>query len=275
MTIATITSLIGVASAACVALRSAKLLARRRLKLRCLERRALLLSFDDGPGPRLTARVLDMLDADRSRATFFLLGSRATAAPGVVDRIARAGHEIGCHTSAHLHAWRTSPAKALRDIGRGYETLSSWIGPDAVFRPPYGKMTWWTWMALKRRGAPIAFWTIDSGDTWQTPPDPQSIADRAVRDGGGVVLLHDFDRGPERERFVLRTTELLLATARREGLTVCTFSDLIGREIARPSRRSAERDAEELAAAAKAPAGTVRTCVERSEFAATLAQESA
>jgi peptidoglycan-N-acetylglucosamine deacetylase len=90
----------------------------------------------------------------------------------------------------------------------------------------------WTWWALKRRGAPIAFWTIDSGDTWATLPDPQSIANRVAREGGGVVLLHDFDRSANRQRYVLRSTELLLKTSRREGLVIQLFGSLCKAEAA-------------------------------------------
>jgi peptidoglycan-N-acetylglucosamine deacetylase len=203
------------------------------LRIACHAQRSLVLSFDDGPGRETTPRVLDMLASEDAAATFFLLGRRAAAAPQVVDRIAAEGHELGCHTHEHSHAWKVTPAAALRDIRRGYETLSPWIAPDAPFRPPYGKMTLWTWLALKRRGASIAFWTIDSGDTWATPPDPQLIADRAARDGGGVVLLHDFDRSADRQRYVLRATALLLETARREGLEVCRCSDLLSAPVER------------------------------------------
>jgi peptidoglycan/xylan/chitin deacetylase (PgdA/CDA1 family) len=187
----------------------------------------LVLSYDDGPGPTLTPQLLEMLGSTTTKATFFLLGKRAALAPDLVDRIVAAGHELGCHTDAHLHAWRSWPGSAVRDIARGYEALSQWLAPDAVFRPPYGKMTLWTWMALKRRGAPIAWWTVDSGDTWSSLPDPQSIADKVARAGGGVVLLHDFDRAPDRQQYVLRTTGLLLSTARREGLRVCRYGDLM------------------------------------------------
>jgi peptidoglycan-N-acetylglucosamine deacetylase len=217
---------------ACAGPHAVRAVAVSKLRRSCRNHRTLVLSYDDGPG-LTTTRVLDVLGAGEVAATFFVLGRRAAAAPDVVDQIAREGHELGCHSHEHLHAWKVTPAAALRDIRRGYETLSRWIAPDAPFRPPYGKMTLWTWVALKRRGAPIAFWTIDSGDTWATPPQPQAVADRVARDGGGVVLLHDFDRGAERERFVLRTTELLLETARREGLNVRTFSELIGRAARR------------------------------------------
>ena len=67
---------------------------------------------------------------------------------------------------------------------------------------------------------------MDSGDTWAALPPAQRTVDAVVRAGGGVVLMHDFDRGPEREAFVLETTGLLLDAAAREGLNVMTLSEL-------------------------------------------------
>jgi hypothetical protein len=86
------------------------------------------------------------------------------------------------------------------------------------------------WWEAHKRGARIAWWTIDSGDTWAQLPTPQSVADRVARAGGGVVLMHDFDRCQERMEFVLTTTKLLLQTAKREGLHVCRYSDLFRSE---------------------------------------------
>lgn len=202
-------------------------------RLRASARRGkLTLSYDDGPGALMTPRLLQYLQALEARVTFFLLGRRVVQSPEIVDRIATAGHEIGCHTHDHLHAWKTSPWRVRADIDRGYETLSPWISSDAVFRPPYGKLTPWSIRALKRRGAPIVKWTLDSGDTWARLPRPADVVEKAKRDRGGVVLLHDFDReGPDREEradFVLDTTERLLIAAREEGWRVVTISELLG-----------------------------------------------
>lgn len=192
----------------------------------CRSRRTLVLTYDDGPGAALTAALLDLLQGHAASATFFLLGRRVLPCTALVDRVLTDGHELACHGQEHLNAWKTWPWRATRDIALGYDSLSKWIPSDATFRPPYGKLTLATWWTVRRRGARIGWWTIDSGDTHATLPTPQSVADAAARAGGGVVLMHDFDRGLERANFVLRTTELLLEMARREGLRVCRYRDL-------------------------------------------------
>lgn len=192
-------------------------------------KRALCLTYDDGPGPGTTPLLLDLLASHGVRATFFLLGMRAEAAPGVADAVRDAGHEAGCHSWGHLHAWKAPPRRVARDIERGFVSLEPWLSPSGLFRPPYGKMTPMTWLQVRRRGARVAWWTIDSGDTHAELPDPERIAQRAS--GGGVVLMHDFDRTgedrDERRGFVLSLTERLIGVARREGLEIVTFGELL------------------------------------------------
>lgn len=166
----------------------------RRLRQLCAQQRRLVLTYDDGPSAGLTPQILDILDQFAARATFFLLGSKAASAPAVVERMQSAGHEIGCHSQSHFNAWKTWPWKAVDDINRGYAFLSPWVAPSGTFRAPYGKVTPWTLASLNRRGAPVAWWTADSGDTHRTLPPPHAVVDQVAREGGGVVLLHDFDR---------------------------------------------------------------------------------
>ncbi len=83
-------------------------------------------------------------------------------------------------------------------------SLSRWIQPDGMFRPPYGKITLPTYWSLRRRNAPVWWWTIDSGDTRKVLPNPQQIADKLRKEGGGIVLMHDLDRTQERNRLRAR-----------------------------------------------------------------------
>jgi peptidoglycan/xylan/chitin deacetylase (PgdA/CDA1 family) len=192
------------------------------LRAQCRRARTLALTYDDGPGPDLTPRLLELLERHGAHATFFALGMRARAAPELLDRVAAAGHEIGCHTMVHRNAWKTGPRPALADIRDGYAALAPWVAADGRFRPPHGKQTLLTRRALRRRHAPVAWWTIDSGDTFAALPDPDHAV-RALRaDGGGVVLLHDHSEGrpAERQEFVLDVTERLLRAAAADGLAV-------------------------------------------------------
>jgi hypothetical protein len=87
-------------------------------------------------------------------------------------------------------------------------------------------MTPVTWSAVRRRAAPLGWWTIAAGDVREHLPPVETAVERAERDGGGVVLLHDFDRGEGRIGFVLEATELLLDAAGRNGWKVRTLGEL-------------------------------------------------
>ena len=118
------------------------------------------------------------------------------------------------------------PPEVIADIDAGYEHLSPWIRSDAMFRPPHGKMTFPTYWSIRRRGASVWWWTIDSGDTHRVLPSTTQVVDRVQQEGGGIVLMHDLDRTQPRNEFVLETTAALLDLAERESFHVVPLSEL-------------------------------------------------
>ena len=87
-------------------------------------------------------------------------------------------------------------------------------------------MTFPTYWTIRRRGARVEWWTIESGDTHNPLPEPTQVVDRLVRDGGGIILMHDLDRSKDRNNFVLETTALLLNVAKREAFNIKRLSEL-------------------------------------------------
>ncbi len=202
-----------------------KFIQRARLIRLC--RGKLVLSYDDGPGPELTPLLMDLLRRHGVKASFFLVGFRATKYPEMCNVIREAGHEIGCHTDQHLDAWRIWPWTAVRDVVQGFRALSEWLKPNAPFRPPFGKLTTWTWLTARRYAAPMAWWTFDGLDTMPVLPERNLVIERFIQSGGGVVLLHSHDRGEDRQAYVLALTEQLIKAARTHQLQICTFSELL------------------------------------------------
>jgi len=188
----------------------------------------LALTYDDGPGPLLTPPLVELLDRHNVRASFFLVGFRALRFPQMCNLLSSSGHHLGCHTQMHKKPWKVWPWQTASDLEQGYRSMAQWLPANASFRPPFGKLTLWSWLAAKRRGAPLSWWTHDGGDTHQQLPDPAAVARSIINDGGGVVLLHSHDRGPERQEYVLNITEQLLIGAKEKGLTLCTMQDLVG-----------------------------------------------
>lgn len=225
--LATFGILIGLTFIWFVAPMLARWIAVRRLDRRCRQDGVLILTFDDGPGPRLTPKVLDLLNEHGVSATFFCTGFRARRFPGLMDRIATAGHEIGGHSEQHLHAWRTRPGRAAQDLRIGQRTLDRWLSPSRIVRPPYGKITLDGWLTAIRRGWRLGWWTIVNGELGPQLDDPGRSAQLLRSRGGGVVLMHDFDSGPEREAFVLQSLSNLIDTAEEMNLRVLPLGAVI------------------------------------------------
>lgn len=196
------------------------------LRKRVTRERILVLTYDDGPSSSTTPAVLDLLRGYKAKATFFMLGRSVHQNASIADRMVEEGHDVGCHSDRHLNAWKVDPWKAVADINAGYERLATWVAPDGMYRPPFGKMTLPTSYAIRRRGACIGWWTIDSGDTRCPLPQPKLVADRLALEGGGIILMHDLDRSSDRNDFVLETTALLLDFAKRELFNIKRLSEL-------------------------------------------------
>lgn len=192
------------------------------------KRRVLALTYDDGPGT-LTPELLDLLGSYEARATFFMLGKHALQHPDIVDRVIKEGHQVGCHSDQHLNAWKVLPWRAIKDIELGYQHLGPWIPRTAAFRPPYGKVTLPTQRVLLRKGAKIWWWTIDSGDSYQTLPALDTVTDKLREEGGGIVLMHDgalSGRSQERNSYTLAMTAALLNVAKAEGIKTVTVGEI-------------------------------------------------
>ena len=196
------------------------------LRKRATRERTLVLTYDDGPSSSVTPAILEVLQRHKAKATFFMLGRSAQKNTRIADRVIEEGHDAGSHSDQHLNAWKVYPWRAVADINSGYDKLASWVNPNGMYRPPYGKMTLPTYWAIRRRGALIGWWTIDSGDTHSSLPRPSQVADRFIREGGGIVLMHDLDRSKDRNDFVLETTDLLLDVAERQSFSIKRLSEL-------------------------------------------------
>lgn len=209
-------------------------LAERRLARLCRKHKAIVLSYDDGPGARLTSGLLDALAERNVAATFFVLGRRAETHMDLVARTLREGHEVGSHSFHHSNAWKVPPGLAMRDMSRGIRTVRTLGGDARLFRPPYGKMTLGTLVLGLLQGQRFGWWTIDTKDTREAAGrrPVQEILAQIRSSGGGVVLAHDFDRddGPpdstSRNDYVLMLTRQIIEFAEDNGYRFMRLGDL-------------------------------------------------
>jgi len=156
--------------------------------------RGVVLTFDDGPDPETTPRVLDVLDAEDAKATFFLIGQKAEKHPELVREIQRRGHRIGLHSYAHdrLFALR-SQRHVARDLARGMAVLQAITGrrPE-LFRPPIGHTNPAIARVADALELTVVGWTLSARDG-VAGVKPATVVARVRRHAkdGTIVLLHD------------------------------------------------------------------------------------
>jgi peptidoglycan/xylan/chitin deacetylase (PgdA/CDA1 family) len=178
--------------------------------------RVVSLTFDDGPHPEVTPRLLDLLRARGVRATFFLIGREAARHPDLVRRIAAEGHLLGNHTLTHRYLyWALPPRGVEREIAGAQQAIEAGAGvPCRWFRPPVGLKSPWQRSALARLGLRQVSWEVRFID--RRDADAEARLARRLRRRlrpGSVLLLHDgADRDPRGNPAVLDAVPRLLDT---------------------------------------------------------------
>ncbi len=180
------------------------------------------LTFDDGPDPRVTPRVLDLLEEYGARASFFVIGRRAEDHPGVVAETVRRGHLVENHTYSHSNAFAFSGLRGLgREIDRAQDCLERLGGRrPGYFRAPAGMRNPLLDLALARRRLDLVSWTRRGFDT--VDHRPRRVARRLLDGlaGGDVLLLHDGNAARDRNRrpVVLEVLPRVLDALAEHGL---------------------------------------------------------
>lgn len=156
--------------------------------------RDVAITFDDGPHPEQTPRLLEVLARHQVKATFFLQGDHAALWPQRVRDIHQAGHQVANHSYSHIRA-RARPAYTfVQEIEKTHHLLQDIVGAELTrdFRPPYGDITARTFMTLAGKGYRSVFWTIDSDDSdfQQAEPLVAHVAGLTLT-GGDIVLFHE------------------------------------------------------------------------------------
>jgi peptidoglycan/xylan/chitin deacetylase (PgdA/CDA1 family) len=152
------------------------------------------ITFDDGPNPRATPRILDLLRRARVSATFFVLGRHVERWPELVRRMAVEGHQIGNHGYYHKKLHRRTPAYVRDDITRGTEQIlrASGVRPRH-FRAPHGFRSPWVTPIAASLGQRTVGWSLGVWDS--AMPGAETIAARSIEGmhAGSILLLHDGD----------------------------------------------------------------------------------
>ncbi|MBQ9117181.1 MAG: polysaccharide deacetylase family protein [Clostridia bacterium] len=191
--------------------------------------RVVALTFDDGPHPRYTDAILDILKEYGVKATFFAVGENAELYKEQLKRIADEGHEIGNHTYSHASLKKISPERMKIELTRTAEAVKKITGRmPTVFRPPEGCCNKTVVDCANQLGYTTVLWTVDPRD-WSCPPS-ERVSENILGTvkGGAVILCHDYisaGKSPTPEALRKVIPQLL-----KEGYSFVTVSELLRAE---------------------------------------------
>ena len=184
------------------------------------------LTFDDGPTPGVTDKILEILKKEKIKATFFVIGRKVEENPGLLYQIAQDGHAIGNHTYSHPRTGWINEKKLLIEIQRTSKLISSIAGvPVFLFRPPYGKIDPHKRKILEKQGYRVILWSNSADDCYRKGRgirSPNSMTWRVVSRvrGGDIVLLHN------NSKQIVEALPEMIKTLKSKGYVFVKVSEL-------------------------------------------------
>jgi len=206
----------------------------------------LAITFDDGPNPAITPKLLELLDRHKARATFFLIGRFVRQCPEIVRETLARGHAIANHTETHPNLFWLSPGQIRGEVRCCNDAIGAVLGAAPKwFRPPFGMRNPWLAGALHEAGLRAAMWTLIPGDWLDKPSEwlirrmkpierrTRSKSRRGFEDGakssGEIICLHDgTHRGLNGDRMrTVKALEYWLPRWRDLGLEFVTMDQAV------------------------------------------------
>lgn len=152
------------------------------------------LTFDDGPSPSATGRILETLSAEQVPAAFFMVGEFVRREPGLARAAREAGHEVGNHTQHHVKLHRRGPGRVRRELQEAHDVICDAVGrPPRSFRAPHGYRNPFVARTVRRLKYTLFGWTFGVWDSARPGAEEIRRRVRAKLVPGAVILLHDGD----------------------------------------------------------------------------------
>lgn len=198
-------------------------------RVECKEK-LLALTFDDGPHPEKTEKVLNILDLYNIKATFFVVGQNAERYPEIVQRCVKEGHEIGNHTYTHRYLNKLSSIQVEEEIRKNSKLLEALTGTKCrLFRPPGGIFDSGSSAIATKAGMKTVIWNVDTKD-WAGESTESIFKNVAENAGNGaIILFHDYTGN---KSHTLEALTRVIPYLLDEGYSFVTVSELISRSSA-------------------------------------------
>ena len=206
------------------------------VRKKVLNGNGIVLTFDDGPNPLYTPKLLDLLAHYTIKAVFFVVGEHAENNPEIIQRMHEEGHSIGIHHYQHVSNWRLTPKQTRQQISRTAEVIKRITGSEpAFYRPPWGRFN--LAAPIVSRPYETIMWSYILGD-WKVKTCEETLAERlrAIPADGSIVVLHDDGSNPgadnEAPAHMLSVLESYIQETTENGIRFLSPDELMmsGRE---------------------------------------------
>jgi len=183
--------------------------------------KAIFFTFDDGPHPVYTLQILDILEKNNVKATFFFLGKKVKESPEIVKLVKLKGHSVGSHGYSHRPIWILPPNKVREEFGRTDEIIFSILGERPQYvRPPWGGFNLSLVKFVRNDGRIFVLWSLDSRD-WQRDRSVREILERVLKRirPGDIILFHD-GRWDDISRKTVEALPVIIDRIKEEGYEI-------------------------------------------------------
>ncbi len=183
------------------------------------------LTFDDGPHPKYTPEIIELLDKYDIKATFFIVGKNAKENPDILRQIVDAGHEIGNHTVSHIDFNKSSYDKIKKEILECNETILE-IGEYStkLLRPPGGAVNKKVRQIAKSEGFKIILWSVDTRDWAHISVEKMTDNIMTNVKSGSIILFHDYI---SRKSPTPETLDIVIPMLLEKGYKFVTVGEMI------------------------------------------------
>lgn len=199
-----------------------RLLPRKKRK-----EKVLFLTFDDGPHLEYTEKLLDVLEKNKVKASFFTVAQFAQNLPQTMNRMKKEGHLIACHSLAHKDAWLKGPKYTDIDFLQADKIYQSLEIKVDFFRPPWGRVNVCTLSNVKTYGYQLVFWDTMAQD-WKKDATAKSISEKLMKraKNGKIICLHDGRGTNAAPQQMIQALEQMLPLWIKEGYRFATVEEL-------------------------------------------------
>jgi peptidoglycan/xylan/chitin deacetylase (PgdA/CDA1 family) len=192
---------------------------------------SIALTFDDGPDPKYTPLLLDLLRKNDVKCTFFVLAEKAVQYPDLIKRISDEGHNIGLHSFRHMNELLRFPKQTKRDLYNAVKIMNDLGIKIKFFRPPWGIFNPATYHYAKLNHFIIILWSIHAMD-WSRYVTVDSIKRRLLKkvQPGDIILLHDGRGAKDAPKKTIHALETVLPDLKKKG-----YKFVMATELNKPS----------------------------------------